>query len=262
MAPLTVGLVLGAGGRVGGRFIGGALDELGRTTGWRAETADAVVGTSIGAIIGSRLDTAPADARALAALDGLAVPVGPGAIDRPLAAARSVGGRLVAVAAPSGSRSPAELVPPRGSHPHVWVCSVRHRRPARRVTALAEAADPAAEVAASAAVPGVFVPVELDGAGHVDGALWSSTNADRLPDGLDLVVAIAPMATGGAGLPRLHLAQLRTELGGRRAVVIVPDVTDRRDGLAGAADAGRRAVRRLVERAARRPTSPAWGTDG
>src|SRR6056297_307870 len=155
METHTVALVLGAGGRVGGRFIGGALDELGRATGWRAEWADTVVGTSIGAIVGSRLDTAAADAAAVAALAELAEPVAPRVIDRPVAAARNLGGRLVAAVTPSGSRSPDELVAPRGEHPNVWVCSVRHRRPARRVASLAVAADPAAEVAASSAVPGV-----------------------------------------------------------------------------------------------------------
>ena len=246
METHTVALVLGAGGRVGGRFIGGALDELGRATGWRAEWADTVVGTSIGAIVGSRLDTAAADAAAVAALAELAEPVAPRVIDRPVAAARNLGGRLVAAVTPSGSRSPDELVPPRGDHPNVWVCSVRHRRPARRVASLAVAADPAAEVAASSAVPGVFTPVSLEGAPHIDGALWSSTNADRVPAGVDVVVAIAPMAGSAMGLSRLHLAQLRVELAGRRAVVVVPDAEGRRAGLDGATEAGRRAVRHLV----------------
>lgn len=50
---MKVGLVLGAGGVVGGAWLTGGLDALARQTGWDPASADFVVGTSAGAMIGS-----------------------------------------------------------------------------------------------------------------------------------------------------------------------------------------------------------------
>jgi NTE family protein len=48
-----VGVVLGAGGVMGGAWLTGALDALAGETGWDPASADCVVGTSAGAMIGS-----------------------------------------------------------------------------------------------------------------------------------------------------------------------------------------------------------------
>jgi NTE family protein len=48
-----VGLVLGAGGIQGGAWLTGGLDALADETGWDPATADVVVGTSAGSVIGS-----------------------------------------------------------------------------------------------------------------------------------------------------------------------------------------------------------------
>jgi NTE family protein len=48
-----VGLVLGAGGVMGGAWLTGALHALAEETGWDPASADCVVGTSAGAMIGS-----------------------------------------------------------------------------------------------------------------------------------------------------------------------------------------------------------------
>jgi NTE family protein len=48
-----VGLVLGAGGVMGGAWLTGALHALAQETGWDPASADYVVGTSAGAMIGS-----------------------------------------------------------------------------------------------------------------------------------------------------------------------------------------------------------------
>jgi len=48
-----VGLVLGAGGVLGGAWLVGALDALARETGWDPGSADRVVGTSAGSMIGA-----------------------------------------------------------------------------------------------------------------------------------------------------------------------------------------------------------------
>lgn len=50
-----IGLVLGAGGTVGGAFHAGVLAALAETTGWDPRTATVVVGTSAGSITGTGL---------------------------------------------------------------------------------------------------------------------------------------------------------------------------------------------------------------
>lgn len=50
---MRVGLVLGAGGVIGGSWLMGALEALEAETGWRARDAHLIVGTSAGAVIGA-----------------------------------------------------------------------------------------------------------------------------------------------------------------------------------------------------------------
>jgi NTE family protein len=50
---MRVGLVLGAGGVIGGAWLMGALEALEAETGWRAAEAEQIVGTSAGAVIGA-----------------------------------------------------------------------------------------------------------------------------------------------------------------------------------------------------------------
>src|SRR3954449_2220021 len=50
---MKVALVLGAGGIQGGAWLTGALDALAEETGWDPLEADAIVGTSAGAMIGA-----------------------------------------------------------------------------------------------------------------------------------------------------------------------------------------------------------------
>jgi NTE family protein len=50
---MRVGLVLGAGGVIGGSWLIGALEALEAETGWRAQDAEQIVGTSAGAVIGA-----------------------------------------------------------------------------------------------------------------------------------------------------------------------------------------------------------------
>jgi len=52
---MKVGLVLGAGGIQGGAWITGALASLAEETGWDPATADYIVGTSAGSMLGSLL---------------------------------------------------------------------------------------------------------------------------------------------------------------------------------------------------------------
>ena len=53
--PVKVGLVLGAGGVMGGAWLTGGLEALARETGWDPGSADYIVGTSAGSMMGSLL---------------------------------------------------------------------------------------------------------------------------------------------------------------------------------------------------------------
>ena len=66
-------------------------------------------------------------------------------------------------------------------------------------------------VAASCTVPGQSPPLEIAGAPHVDGGVWSSTNADLLAGcGVDGGLVLSPMA-GAMGLGRAQAARLEAE---------------------------------------------------
>ena len=53
MSFMKVGLVLGAGGVVGAAWLMGALEALASETGWDPSSADHIVGTSAGSVVGS-----------------------------------------------------------------------------------------------------------------------------------------------------------------------------------------------------------------
>src|SRR3954449_5164355 len=52
---MKVGLVLGAGGVMGGAWLTGGLEAVATETGWDPASADVVVGTSAGSMIGALL---------------------------------------------------------------------------------------------------------------------------------------------------------------------------------------------------------------
>jgi len=54
-----VGLVLGAGGVLGGAWLVGALEAIAAETGWDPGSADRLVGTSAGSMIGAMAATSP-----------------------------------------------------------------------------------------------------------------------------------------------------------------------------------------------------------
>jgi NTE family protein len=60
-----VGIVLGAGGVLGGAWMAGALAALNRVTGWDPREADCLVGTSAGAVFAALLAAGVAPARFL-----------------------------------------------------------------------------------------------------------------------------------------------------------------------------------------------------
>ncbi len=239
MAPPRIGLVLGAGGTVGGAFHTGVLAALQEATGWDPRTAAVIVGTSAGSITGTGLRAglgAPdayarsldrplsaEGARVLAAVEGggrgftragSLRPRSPGAVagtlaraaSRPLAARP---GALLASLVPDGAVSTdvisggvAALTGGRWPTDDLWVCAVRQRDGRRVVFGRGERRPPIeTAVAASCAIPAFFAPVEVDGEPHVDGGAHSPTNADVVArEDLDLVVVVSPMSIAGRGL--------------------------------------------------------------
>lgn len=231
IAPIRVGLVLGAGGTQGGFFIRSALAALTERTGFVPTMSSTVIGTSVGALNAARIDPNPVEVTPsiLDELRDLAVVAAPperGLGDRVLSGPRRFLGRVVGRVVPAGSHHPDYPVAAGPYHEAVRTVSCRRSDGTRRITVLSRAAAPAAELYASAAIPGFAPPVELDGIEHVDGAIWSTTNADLInPEDHDLLIVIAPMAAleGGGLLPRSHRAAVLAEVApwGRAAKPVV-----------------------------------------
>lgn len=228
-----VALVVGAGGPTGGPFIWSALHALEERTGWAPAMASTIVGTSAGAFVAARMgERVDADRDAVDRLATLAnaQTLRQGLRTRAAGRIRVVAGRLVAAIAPM-SRPFAEYTVPEGPYHEGAAAVTVQRRSGRRYRhELREVADPTAVVRASAAIPGLNQPVEVNGVPHVDGAVHSANNVDLIDtDAHRVVVVVSPMipATGGSLVSRFHRAQLRKELepwtrDGRSAVVIMP----------------------------------------
>lgn len=238
-----VGLVLGAGGTPGGAFIRAALVAIETRTGWPPASAKTIIGTSVGALNAARQplpETAvAATGEHIAALSSLAAMLdtpSPDPLTPLVARLRLVGGRLVAALAPAGSHGQDYDVAVSPYHPGVVTVSVVRRSGRRRAVNLATAASPKIELYASAAVPGFVKPVDINGEQRIDGAVWSTTNADLVSvDAHDALVVIAPMVPrhGGSVIARTHRAQLLAELdpwrqSGKPVVVVTPTGVDQR----------------------------------
>jgi NTE family protein len=221
-----IGIVLGAGGVTGDAFHRGVLSAL-LDAGWDARTADVVVGTSAGAMVGAHLrrPDSPSPAREregsvhgerlgrvpdLSTLFALA--------RRPW---RLRAGVLGTALLPTGRHS-TEFIAAGVRHyfgagwadQPLYICTVR-RRDGRRVVFGRDGAPPsdlARAVAASCAIPGFFHPVEIGGEHYVDGGVHSPTNADVLRRwDLDVLLVSSPMSVAPRelrptldALPRLH----------------------------------------------------------
>jgi NTE family protein len=233
-----VGLVLGAGGVTGDAFHRGVLRAL-LESGYDARTADVIVGTSAGAMVGAALrrperrspqrSTSTVHGERLGRAPNLSIVWA--ALRRPW---RLRAGHLATSLLPTGRHSTEFIADGvRRMHGNAWpeerlfICTVR-RRDGRRVVfgrAGAPETDLPRAVAASCAIPGFFHPVEIDGESYVDGGVHSPTNADVLRS-LDLDVALisSPMSVRPTGIratldlaPRLFAHRyLRREAAGLR----------------------------------------------
>ncbi len=215
-----IGLVLGAGGSAGGAFTRGCFTALEDTTGFQPSMATQLLGTSIGAYISARIpDGAPATPTVLAALlDRAAIPAPPSSRDRVLTTIRSLIGRSICFAKPPGREDPRQWVEAVDPTSMTRVVSARCRAGTRRVVPIKDSPTAELDIAASGAVPIGAKPVILDGAGHIDGAVLSVTNADLIDlDSIDLLIVIAPLVStgdGGSLLSRAGRRQLHCELAG------------------------------------------------
>ncbi len=235
--PPRTALVLSGGGLVGGAWMVGALNAITAETGWDPGSADYVVGTSAGAMIGALVASAVPPWLLLAyaegeALDGLPEfgrrrgafgseirlhwsfprPV----LGSPALALRSLrepfkyGPTGIIAWLPRGVISTQPLksvireVVPKGwsRHPNLWIVAIDYETGARVVFGRSGAPRPALAdaVAASCAIPGFYFPVAIRGRRYVDGGMYSPANLDLLlASDAELVVCLNPMSSSHRG---------------------------------------------------------------
>lgn len=224
MSVSRVGLVLGGGGITGAAFQFGTLLALGLATGWDPNSADVVIGTSCGALTGAMVRGDRLDLETFVGSATSRNEVAEKLRSRIFRRCPPAGvGRWLRHGVLPGLRRPdlslvlgspaiystaglstwldealgagATRWPERPTVIVAYDVAARERTPfgtdAAPDTPIREA------VAASAAVPGIFQPVLIDGRWFADGGLASGTSADLVlgfPEPLDLVLVVAPLA--------------------------------------------------------------------
>ncbi|MEV7511359.1 patatin-like phospholipase family protein [Streptomyces sp. JL4002] len=240
-------LVLGGGGLTGIGWECGILHGLARA-GVDLTTADLVVGTSAGSVVGAQLTSGLLTAqelyeRQLGDASGETVArLGAGTLARfALAMARSRGDAAayrrrvgaMALAADTGAEAERRKVLAARLVSHDW--------PGRRLVVTAvdaltgelEAFDRESgsglvdAVSASCAVPGVWPPVTVGGRRFVDGGIRSATNAD-LAAGHERVVVIAPITLGSRLVPSPAAQAARLRAAGAKVLLITPSAAARK----------------------------------
>lgn len=211
-----VGLVLGAGGSFGWDWTVGVLAALHEHTGFDGRSADQVIGTSVGSLIGAYLGHDTDLDRLAGHVGGLpeplrldhevaAPPAGALPLIGPVAVRiREVVGTVVGHVVRRPNLDPpglgAEVV--RRVESSAWPRSeltiVAWNRTTRTRLALDGAGpyDLETSIDGSCAVPGAMPPVLVGDEELVDGGVPSMTNADLLGDGHDVIVVIAPLVLG------------------------------------------------------------------
>jgi NTE family protein len=239
---MTRGVVLGGGGIAGVAWEAGIVIGL-RRAGVDLSSADVIVGTSAGSIVGSHVAFGT-DLQALAAMTP--APPGAGAAAAPAVSLEVILGALaplfdqgldpvqarrrVGAAARAAGGDESRYITRIAS-----LLPVTDRWPQRRflVTAVdTESGEPVAwhagsgvpldrAVAASCAVPAVYPPVTINGRRYMDGGIRSATNAD-LAAGSSAVIVLN--AIGYLTPPEPVQGELAA-LGAAATLVITPDDT-------------------------------------
>lgn len=239
-------LVLGGGGLTGVGWECGILYGLARA-GVDLTTADLVVGTSAGSVVGAQLTSGQLSAQELYerqlgdAAGERAAKLGAGVLARyAVAMARSRDGAAyrrrvgaMALAADTGEEAARREVLAGRLVSHEWP---RRRFVVTAVDALTgelKAFDSESggglldAVSASCAVPGVWPPVTVGGRRFIDGGVRSATNAD-LAAGYACVVIVAPIALGSGLVPSPAAQAARLREAGARVQLITPSATARK----------------------------------
>lgn len=234
-----IGLVLGAGGASGAAFHAGTLLALQHDVGWNPNSADVIVGSSAGSIVGGLLRAGlttddlsawgvsvhalPAGQRSRALLDDLSVarhrlhPSVPRmrmpstTMWRTLLHPSRVRAHTAALALlPYGWIDAATNLERLGGlleewpDQPLWITAVR-RSDARRVVFGCDdlGVNPGQAISASCAIPGLFKPVTIGRHRYIDGGAHSPTNADLLVKaGVDTAVVLSPMSGDRGALGR------------------------------------------------------------
>ncbi|MFF0753964.1 patatin-like phospholipase family protein [Streptomyces sp. NPDC004267] len=241
-------LVLGAGGLTGAGWEIGVLYGLAEAS-TDLTTADLVVGSSAGAVVGAQVASGkfPLDALYESQLGDpvgeLAARLGPGQIVKyALAMLRSrtpeeYGRRLGRIAGAATTVTPAvrrQVIAGRLGPATEW--------PGRRLVITAVDADSGElaaldgadaqvslvdAVTASCAIPGVWPVAELAGHRYIDGGLHSTANA-HLAAGYERVVVVAPSGTGSKVVVSPAAQGAALAAAGARVEVITPDAESKR----------------------------------
>lgn len=229
-----VGIVLGAGGILGGAWMVGALAALNRITGWDPSQADCLVGTSAGAVFAALLAAGVSPARLLPPGPSVTPTDGSWILNElalqssyrsehwlpnaPLGSWRLALAGLLQTPSPwsvlqtLGGIAPTGRVHPDpilrtvrravaqgwAAHPHCRIVATDYSSGKRVVFGETGApeASLAEAVAASCAVPGFFEPVSINGRRYVDGGLHSLCNLDLLEaSDLDVVICFSAMTS-------------------------------------------------------------------
>ncbi|WP_327358098.1 patatin-like phospholipase family protein [Streptomyces sp. NBC_01304] len=240
-------LVLGGGGLTGIGWEIGILRGL-ADQGLDLSTADTVIGTSAGAVVGAQITSGRLglDAlyeRQLAAPKGeIAASMGAGMFARyalnalrsrtPEAYGRHLGRMALATRTAPESARLAVLAQRLLSHDwpeeqHLVITVVDAATGAFRAIDRDSGVKLVDAVAASCAVAGVWPPVTIDGRRWIDGGIRSSANAD-LAAGYAKVVIVAPLALGGGPLPTPAKQAAALAAAGARVTLITPTREARR----------------------------------
>lgn len=242
---MSFALVLGGGGVVGVAWEVGVLAGL-ADAGIDPASAELVVGTSAGSVVGTQLR----QGRSIEALvaeqresHGDANSPAPTTDLTPLLeifeTLRSAKRRTPEVLRAVGRKAIAAETQPEadwvgrfssivgeGGWPDrdLWITAVDCETGQRRVWTSADDVDLASVVASSCAIPGVLPPVTLDGSRYTDGGLWSSSNLDVVLDAaVDAALFVGPLRAGDpTALRSLEREIEQVGAAGRRADAVVP----------------------------------------
>ncbi|MEI2715035.1 MAG: patatin-like phospholipase family protein [Nocardioides sp.] len=231
-------LVLGGGGLTGIGWEAGLLKGL-ADRGIDLSTADTVVGTSAGSVVGTLirslpldevydLQVAPADAELGAEFGPMTMLKLAPAVLLP-GASRTKRKRIGSVALrahPAGGKERVQIIRDRikmteWPEGELRITAVKADTGAFRVFTKDSGIDLVHAVAASCAVPLIWPAVSIADEPYIDGGMRSTANVDVASDATDVVVVIAPLPQAFSRSTRIS-----TQLGrckAERKVVITPD---------------------------------------